>query len=122
MTLEQILQMKVSNLEQLIRQNFKSNLTKILEERDITYSELMKNLNISSTTKWGYKTDNTFPSTSVLLKISVFLNVTINDLLLPEEINTYHKLQKDSDDVINSKLNTIMLMLSDREKKHEENH
>lgn len=75
----------------MIRKNFYINLNKILNDHKISHNELAKEIGISSTSKWAYQTDNTFPSIVTLLEMSLFLNVAMNDLLLSEEVNTYIK-------------------------------
>lgn len=112
MDLETMMKMKTSEVDKIIRKNFYINLNNILNDRKISHSDLAREIGISSTSKWAYQTDNTFPSAATLLKMSLFLNVTINDLLLPEEINTYIKDMRKKDSTIDSKLDSILLMLN----------
>lgn len=118
MELNEISKMKYHDLDKIIRKNFIVNLEKILNEKNLSRAELEENINVSNSSKWGYNTDNTFPGTATLLKISLFLNITINDLLLPEELNIYLQTNKekfgDKFDIINSKLDSILLILDEK--------
>ena len=71
---------------------------------------------MSNSSKWAYKTNNTFPSTGTLIKISIFLDVSINDLLLPEEINNSIRLHQAKKDVMEANVKKILLIVENIEK------
>ena len=111
MNIKDILQMDNCELENLIRYHFFANLNRILDERKLSFDELMDGIQISTTSRWAYKTNNTFPNTSTLLKISIFLNVTINDLLLPKEIKDYLTENVSSQTDFYSNIEKILLIV-----------
>lgn len=57
------------------------NLTDIRVDRDLSQKQVAKYLNIHRSTYAYYETAKTLPSILILIKLSEFYNVSINDLL-----------------------------------------
>lgn len=111
MELDDIINMKSRELDKLLRKNFQINLERILHNKKMSHSELAKKIGISNTSRWAYQTENTFPSTGTLLKMAIVLNVSINDLLLPKDINNSREVTEDFNQLINSKLDLILFIV-----------
>ena len=85
MNIDDLLEQSYKELLTIFRHSFPENLKRIQAERKISQEELSADTNIPINSIWAYLSDYTLPNTPYLMKLTVFLNVSIYDLLFPYE-------------------------------------
>ncbi len=118
------LNLSTSVLNKIIAKNFYKNLTLLLKKKNISKEQLTTDLNISKKTLWTYSQELNAPSLSTAIKIAAYLDVSIYELSLPNEL--LKKENTTNDNNHNFEKNTIdyllkIITLLEKEDKNEKN-
>lgn len=118
------LNLSTSVLNKIIAKNFYKNLTLLLKKKNISKEQLTTDLNISKKTLWTYSQELNAPSLSTAMKIAAYLDVSIYELSLPNEL--LKKENTTNDNNHNFEKNTIdyllkIITLLEKEDKNEKN-
>lgn len=118
------LNLSTSVLNKIIAKNFYKNLTLLLKKKNISKEQLTTDLNISKKKLWTYSQELNAPSLSTAIKIAAYLDVSIYELSLPNEL--LKKENTTNDNNHNFEKNTIdyllkIITLLEKEDKNEKN-
>lgn len=112
--------MSNDEISSIIKEVFYSNVKNKLKEKGVSESEMLHSLNLKKKTFWTYSQKINIPSLITVLKMAIFFDVPMEELILPKEFNENEKINLDFETKTTQMLLKIIEILEKGENINEE--
>jgi transcriptional regulator with XRE-family HTH domain len=91
---------------------FSEQIKKIRLENNLKQEDMANKLHISRQTISSWETDRNLPDLEMIVNISKFYNISLDELILGKETNIKEKLIKDGSEGRKAKINLILIIIA----------